>query len=139
MPDIMKSSLDSQILFSISQCCWIHQQLFTNPSWCCTCNHRNPQPSTHKAITFLVLTCLVQEIQCKKHHSVMVESKVLNTAGTKHFCDGSISENVRGAKLCNCTKFHAFLKKCCLSFGTNHLDYEAKAAASKHSDQPEIL
>ncbi len=30
---------------------------------------------------------------------------------TRHFCDGSISENVQGPKLYNCAKFHAFMKK----------------------------
>ena len=27
------------------------------------------------------------------------------------FCDGFISENVQGPKLCKSTKFHAFMKK----------------------------
>ncbi len=32
-------------------------------------------------------------------------------ATTRCFCDGSISENVKGRKLYKCTKFHALMKK----------------------------
>ncbi len=44
---------------------------------------------------------------------------------TKHFCDGSISENVQGPKLYNCAKFHSFMKKFTyhLKWCTYHLGY----------------
>ncbi|KAK0136656.1 Nucleoredoxin-like protein 1 [Merluccius polli] len=41
-------------------------------------------------------------------------------AATGRFCDGSMSENVRGPKLYTCTKFHAFMKK-----GTIHTETTA--------------
>lgn len=46
------------------------------------------------AITFSASTCLVQEIWCKIQYSVMAESKTAAMAAMRHFCDGSISENV---------------------------------------------
>ncbi len=48
----------------------------------------------------------------------MAESKMVAMETTRHFCDGSISENVQGPKLYNCAKFHAFMKKF-----TYHLGY----------------
>ncbi len=75
-------------------------------------------------ITFSVLSCLVQEIWHKIHNLVMAESKMVAMATTRCFCDGSISENVQGTNLFNCTKFHAFMKKWTyhLKFCTYHLD-----------------
>ncbi|KAK0144637.1 hypothetical protein N1851_016979 [Merluccius polli] len=50
-------------------------------------------------------------------------------AATGRFCDGSMSENVRGPKLYTCTKFHAFMKKTTSdleSFQNHILMYAAK-------------
>lgn len=59
-------------------------------------------------ITFSVLSYLIQKIWRKIHYLVMVERKM---AAMSRFCDGSISENVQGAKLYMCTKAHAFILK----------------------------
>ena len=45
---------------------------------------------------FSVLSCLVQEIWCKIHNLVMVESPAAAMAAVWLFCDGSISEKVQG-------------------------------------------
>ena len=37
--------------------------------------------------------------------------EVVHLTARCHFCDGSISENVQGPRLYNCTKFHAFMNK----------------------------
>lgn len=62
-------------------------------------------------ISFSVSLCLVQEILCKIHNSVMATSKMAAMATRRQFCNGFISKNVQGPKLYNCTKFHAFMEK----------------------------
>lgn len=71
-----------------------------NHLWCCIWYHSNHWPSKHWVdITFSVLSCLLQEIQCKIHHPVMAESKMTAVAT-------SISENVQGPTLYKCITFH---------------------------------
>ena len=63
------------------------------------------------AITYSVLSCLVQELWRKIHYLVMVDIKMAAMATRGRFCDGSISDNVQGPKLYKCTQFHTFMKK----------------------------
>ena len=79
-------------------------------------------------VAFSVLSCLVQEIWCKIHNSVMAESKMAAMAATSWVGDDSISQDVQKTKPYKHTKFHALRKKCLffLFFLACLLDYWQK-------------